>query len=322
MMFLKQVVGIILSASLAAGSSCTTKAQRKAWHSLTTAERHAYIDAELCLMSSPPKSGLEGAKYRWDELHWVHVVQSNVIHGVGGFLPWHRYYVHLHEHLLRTECNYTGYQPYWYEVEDANNLTASIVWDVDTGFGGNGVGDDGCVVDGPFANHTLNISPATNNTPYCLSRDFNADIFTGANQTYLDECFAMTNYSVAWDCWATQPHGSAHAGIGGTMQDAILSPGDSIFFLHHANLDRLWWEWQSANLSSRLYDIAGQNIPTDEFLSVNNFTSPPASMTDYFGDDGNVTTLNHNLWMAGLIPNVTVGDVMDLGGEVICAEYI
>lgn len=31
MMFLKQVVGILLSASLAAGSSCTTKAQRKAW---------------------------------------------------------------------------------------------------------------------------------------------------------------------------------------------------------------------------------------------------------------------------------------------------
>lgn len=45
-------------------------------------------------------------------------------------------------------------------------------------------------------------------------------------------------------------------------------------------------------------------------------------MTDYFGDGGNVTTLNHNLWMAGLIPNVTVGDVMDLGGEVICAEYL
>lgn len=102
------------------------------------------------------------------------------------------------------------------------------MWDADTGFGGNGVGDDGCVIDGPFANHTLNISPATNNTPYCLSRDFNADIFTGANQTYLDECFAMTNYSVAWDCWATQPHGSAHAGIGGTMQDAILSPGGNV----------------------------------------------------------------------------------------------
>lgn len=54
----------------------------KCRHNLTIAERHAYIDAELCLMSSPPKTGLEGAKNRWDELHWVHVVQSNVIHGV------------------------------------------------------------------------------------------------------------------------------------------------------------------------------------------------------------------------------------------------
>lgn len=30
----------------------------------------------------------------------------------GQFLPWHRYYMYLHEYLLRTECNYTGAQPY------------------------------------------------------------------------------------------------------------------------------------------------------------------------------------------------------------------
>lgn len=30
----------------------------------------------------------------------------------------------------------------------------------------------------------------------------------------------------------------------------------------------------------------------------------------------------HILWMGGIYPNVTVGDVMDIGEEVICAEYI
>lgn len=35
-------------------------------------------------MSSPPKLGsIEGAKTRWDELQWVHINQSNIIHGVG-----------------------------------------------------------------------------------------------------------------------------------------------------------------------------------------------------------------------------------------------
>lgn len=35
-------------------------------------------------MSSPPKLGyIEGAQNRWDELQWVHINQSNIIHGVG-----------------------------------------------------------------------------------------------------------------------------------------------------------------------------------------------------------------------------------------------
>lgn len=35
-------------------------------------------------MSSPPKLGtIQGAQNRWDELQWIHIYQSNVIHGVG-----------------------------------------------------------------------------------------------------------------------------------------------------------------------------------------------------------------------------------------------
>lgn len=97
---------------------------------------------------------------------------------------------------------------------------------------------------------------------------------------------------------------------------------DPLFFLHHTNLDRLWWEWQSANLSSRLYAISGTNIPSQTYLSQNGFEYPSAALTDYNGDYGNTTTLNHILWMAGIVPNATVGEVMDLQGERICAEYV
>ncbi len=31
-------------------------------------------------MSSPPRQGIAGAKSRWDELHYVHVSQSDYIH--------------------------------------------------------------------------------------------------------------------------------------------------------------------------------------------------------------------------------------------------
>jgi tyrosinase len=40
----------------------------------------------------------------------------------------------------------------------------------------------------------------------------------------------------------SQPHDNVHGGTGGFM-GAFLSPVDPIFWLHHANLDRLWYVW-------------------------------------------------------------------------------
>lgn len=51
-------------------------------HNLTDDEKKAYIDAELCLMSSPAKAGIELAQNRWDELSYAHIAQSNFIHRV------------------------------------------------------------------------------------------------------------------------------------------------------------------------------------------------------------------------------------------------
>jgi len=41
-------------------------------------------------------------------------------------------------------------------------------------------------------------------------------------------------------------HGSVHIWVGGTMSDAGVSPADPVFWLHHANLDRLWWVWYNS----------------------------------------------------------------------------
>lgn len=51
-------------------------------HTLTDAEKKEYIDAELCVMASPAKSGIEVAQNRWDELTYAHAVQSNFMHRV------------------------------------------------------------------------------------------------------------------------------------------------------------------------------------------------------------------------------------------------
>lgn len=31
------------------------------------------------------------------------------------------------------------------------------------------------------------------------------------------------------------------------MSDASISPADPVFWLHHANLDRLWWIWYNSS---------------------------------------------------------------------------
>ena len=142
------------------------------------------------------------------------------------------------------------------------------------------------------------------------------------------------------------------------MINPLLSPGDPIFFLHHTYLDKLWWDWQSKDLPHRLTEIGGNNTrqPFGGFPPGFNFTLPPGfnftfppgdnpffppgngsgpggpgggfdiipnpAFTDYFNDGGNATTLNHTLWSANIMPNVTIADVMDIGGSFVCAEYI
>lgn len=41
------------------------------------------------------------------------------------------------------------------------------------------------------------------------------------------------------------------------MEDTFSSPGDPLFFLHHAQIDRLWTLWQSRDPKTRQYAIDG-----------------------------------------------------------------
>ncbi|KAL7621602.1 hypothetical protein AAE478_008927 [Parahypoxylon ruwenzoriense] len=343
---------------------CTVRTQRMPWTKLSSAEKLEYINGDLCLMSTPAKSGIPRAKSRWDELQYTHIAQTVYVHGVGAFLPFHRYFVTVHEHLLRSECNYTGPLPYWDEPADVGNLNGSALLDVEIGFGGNGIGENGCVVDGPFANLILRFNADMTTGEYCLSRFLNDRALESAAQENVDMCLSKDKFTDAWRCLEGRPHGAGHGGISGTMINPFTSPGDPIFYLHHGYLDKLWWDWQSLNLSTRLTEIGGNNTQSagagfgpgpggnfsgDPFGGGNSsFPRPPGfpgfpgfngsnpfpfpfpgqnrtvnkAFTDYFNDGGNVTTLNHTLWSANIVENVTIADVMDPRGGFVCAEYL
>lgn len=116
------------------------------------------------------------------------------------------------------------------------------------------------------------------------------------------------------------------------MISVSVSPGDPIFWLHHTYLDKLFWDWQSQNLTTRLTEIGGSNL---QDLSagegslpgggkgdlIGQTGDPDPRFVDYFNDGGNITTLNHTLWSAGIAANATIADVMDARGDYVCAEY-
>ncbi|KAK4620157.1 Tyrosinase ustQ [Fulvia fulva] len=300
---------------------CTAPLQRRSWTSLTPASKRAYLDAERCLIDTPAQYGVPGARTVWDELQYSHVRQSNHIHGVGQFLPWHRYYMKAHETLLQKHCGYQGGVPYWAEAEHASNIRQSPIWDAELGFGGDGTGADGCISTGPFANVTLVVNAdSAAGEPYCLRRAISVNDFQNAGQSYIDDCFAIPDYWPAMSCYGLSPHWSGHAGTGGVMADAMLAPGDPIFFLHHTNLDRLYSLWQRAD-PGRYTEIGGPNL-SPEFNGMNNWPMPGPEITEHDGDPSGVTTLDHVLWMVGILPNVTIRDVLDPRGGVICAEYV
>lgn len=41
-------------------------------------------------------------------------------------------------------------------------------------------------------------------------------------------------------------HGSVHIWVGGTMSNPSTAAADPLFYMHHANLDRIWWQWHNS----------------------------------------------------------------------------
>lgn len=177
-------------------NSCTPKTLRirREWGSLSKSQRKSYIRAVQCLQSKPsrtPSALAPGAKSRFDDFVATHINQTLSIHYTANFLSWHRYFTWSYEEALRSECGYRGDQPYWDWSKTARTgLLSSPIFDgSDTSMSGNGasVGDrsdiaigassglepiylptgsgGGCVMNGPFANMSVNLGPVALDLP-------------------------------------------------------------------------------------------------------------------------------------------------------------
>ncbi|KAK7429634.1 hypothetical protein QQZ08_003829 [Neonectria magnoliae] len=346
------VASIAAESGLGAATSkcgCTKPVVRKEWRTLSTDQKHEYIAAIKCLASKPSQTGgiYPGAKSRYDDFVATHIVNTNYIHFVGFFQAWHRVFVNQYEKDLRNLCGWTGGQPYWnwsLDSDSVEDFLCSPLFDPETGFGGNGpfinstgwtnitrqipnkLGG-GCVVDGPLVEGQwpVNMGPEKN-TAYnsrCLRRDIAPEFaITKLNQARVDWTLEAEDYyefDVRVEGGITVPthgyHGGGHLGVGGDLGevgDVYTSPGDPLFFMHHANMDRLWTKWQYQDWPARRRDIGGPDTQ---------FAYPFA----FFGDvDYKNVTLDYVMNFDKLIPgrqHFKIRDVMDIEGGALCYSY-
>ena len=128
----------------------------------------------------------------------------------------------------------------------------------------------GCIEAGPFANTTVNLGPfalkptgpenGLGYNPRCLVRDISLHF---ANQTKPTDVVRTVN--AATDLGGFEEamealdgiHAGGHFSMGGLGYDAYASPGDPVFFLHHAMVDRIWSLWQGINPGNRTNQVFG-----------------------------------------------------------------
>ncbi|EQB49493.1 hypothetical protein CGLO_11165 [Colletotrichum gloeosporioides Cg-14] len=329
-----------LFGALVQSLQCAEPLVRKEWRSLSIEERSNYIAAVKCLQAKEPTSSkdtLPGATNRFEDFVGDHILQTVSQHFTGTFLPWHRLFLSDYEQAIR-ECGFEGAQPYWDWSLDAEDLGASEVFDPESGFGGNGewvpgtledpeegvpvtadgvpVSFDGrtgggCIPNGPFANMTIHMGPGASTTYYewCVRRDFMPQFFNeSAHSTVISRLMLLPDFGQLTRQAEISVHGAGHPGVGGlygTLTDTYSSPGDPLFYLHHTNLDRLWWSWQSRDLSTRLSDISG-----------------PIVANDWTNEADRNVTLDDTVYVGtSNITTRTVKQLMDVREELLCYTY-
>lgn len=223
--------------------------------------------------------------------------QTPYVHNDGLFLGFHRQFVHLWEKALREECGYAGAQPYWDSSISYADPEKSTVFDGSPwSMGSNGVyipnrgnttiplpgggalvfppaTGGGCVHSGPFTPDTFTIHLGPLGTdpkgplegygynPRCLTRDLSPEFSANCRPTNVSalvgDCEDIACFNRVLDTSPKGIHGAGHFVMGPVAMDVFSSPNDPAFWLHHANVDRLWAIWQGQALRERTYQLWG-----------------------------------------------------------------
>lgn len=105
-------------------------------------------------------------------------------------------------------------------------------------------------------------------------------------------------------------HGGGHWSLGGDPgRDLYVSPGDPVFWTHHAAVDRVWWMWQMLDPETRAAGktaISGPFTMSDAFEPHRNGTLEDAVTLGF--------TTEWEQWV--------VADLLDTTSGPFCHVYV
>lgn len=252
--------------SLANNPNLVVPRVRKSYVTLTATEITDFQDACIALKAVDP-GGVDSTLLGWDDFVKEHAAFMMNAHGGPAFLAWHREFLLRFEDALRA-VNSSQFAnvtiPYWDWAVDG--FPTSVV-------GGDGAAVTDIVTTGPFAYSTTNWNVVIN--PIAgpeLKRNFSPPlpnkIFTPAQ---INALMALPIFDLApWSSASANTsfrnvlegfkgpgfHNAVHGAIGGNMGFVNSSVNDPVFWMHHANVDRLWCQWQD------IYPTYLHHIPT------------------------------------------------------------
>jgi tyrosinase len=212
---------------------------RKNAATLTPAERDRFVSA----MAVFNDAGLG----RFSEIRNMHLTAAlNEAHGAGdpdfqdGFLSWHRAYLLDLERALQA-IDASVSIPYWkFDAPAPSIFTADFLGEPGGG------GSVRFSATNPLQNWTTDGELGFRRTPRFSfatepAGNVNGPVITEEATLDLGRDFA------AFVLMERNPHGRAHSSFDGPLNDPATAPRDPIFFLLHANVDRLWAKWQKNN---------------------------------------------------------------------------
>lgn len=173
-------------------------------------------------------------------------------HGGPGFLPWHREYLRRYEEALAA-VDPTVSLPYWNWGLGSDAENVGLFQDDRIGPRG-GIVNSGYFAEAATTQNPLGwtIHPDLRPLGSALSRSGTADVNSlppGTDVSEALEMIAFSSFRPALESGSglSFGHSSMHNGVHGWVSGDMgfmTSPNDPIFFMHHAQIDRLWAIWQ------------------------------------------------------------------------------